>query len=242
MNYENNDEEINEEKDEDNIFSSVNVPEKYNLANPNVNDACLLSVMPRNCLPIKELPEDKFKDVYYHILHEPKCILCWSPHRQIAEHIYLDRGRRVAAVQNFFLEYFNARVTWECVNTHMTRHCDFSQIITPGLKKLENRADYNDRYRYKENELSITLLINEIDELGSLNPKNPELRLKLSEQLNKLQKSLLDAVKIRDEKMASGNINILSILQDIWSDMDCAACKKIVIDKVREIKKQLTGE
>ena len=75
-----------------NVLSSVGLPEKKSLADMKIPDSRLLSELPEGVQPLKELPADDLLDVYYETRYEARCVLCRSPFRTLAEHVYLNNG------------------------------------------------------------------------------------------------------------------------------------------------------
>jgi hypothetical protein len=221
---------------------SLVLSEKTLLSDLNIKDLCLMSKLPPDAKPLKPLPPDPLADVIYKQFMEPKCVVCRSPYRTVAEHVYLENARRPNAVVNFFAEYLGARIIWESVDTHMKRHCDLSHITTPGLKKIESSNEANVRWQYRELELAMALVTDEIDELKGINVKDISLRIKLSQQLEKLSRNLVDMSKLRDEKLSTGNISILAILKDIWDEIECANCKLVIQRKVKELQSILLND
>ena len=91
--------------------------------------------------PLSPLPPDNMSDIQYPQFIEPRCSLCTSAFRDLAEHVYLESGKKPQSVINFFHKYFDAKLNWVQVNTHMDQHCDFKKIATSGLKNYEQREE-----------------------------------------------------------------------------------------------------
>lgn len=224
------------------VLNSIELPEKSSLSNMKISDSRLLSELPEDTKPIKELPIDELVDVYYETRYEGKCVLCRSPFRTLAEHVYINNGSKPHSVMAFFKEYFNARVSWDCVDKHMRCHCELSKMGSSGLKKLALRQqDSGLFWQYRELELSITGILDEIDEIKGMNlDKRPEMKIKQGTLLRTLYRDLAILVEKRDEA-ASGSINIQKILMDIWNEMPNEEAKNVIIRKVQEVQKVLNN-
>jgi len=201
----------------------------------------LLSKLPPNFQPLEPLPQDPMADLYYPQKVMSSCTMCKTPWRTIAEHVYLDQGRKPQSVVLFFKRYFNARVTWECVDTHMKNHCDLRRIGSSGLKNLELRQDDMLTWQYRELELAITGILAEIDDIRGMEDsrERPELRIKKSLLLRNLYKDLVGMQQIREDTIKN-SVNIFTVLHDIYFSLSDAASKQIIANKVQEIKEQLS--
>ena len=62
--------------------------------------------------PLSTLPPDSMSDISYPQFVEPRCSLCVSPFRDIAEHVYLENGKKPQSVINYFLTYYDAKLNW----------------------------------------------------------------------------------------------------------------------------------
>ena len=227
------------EPENENVLNSIEAAEKKSLSNPKIPDSRLLSELPEDTQPIKDLPQDELLDVYYETRYEPRCVLCRSHFRTLAEHVYLNNGWKAHAVMAFFKEYFNARVSWDCVDAHMKKHCDLSSKGSSGLKKLALRQDAAIYWQYREMDLAITGILDEIDEIKGMNlDKKPDLKLKQSTLLRTLYRDLAALTEKRD--LASTQcVNIQKILMDIWNDMPTQDTKDIILRKVQEVQRIL---
>lgn len=232
--------EVSEETDND-VLNSIELPAKRNLSNSGISDSCLVSELPKDAKPLKPLPVDEKADMLYETIIETKCVLCKSPHRTLAEHVYLANGNKPYAVQLFFLEYFNARISWDCVDIHMRRHCRFDKLRTSGLDYIVHRGPELALWEYREARLAIQTLLCQIDEVQGLNCQNDvSNKLKQAEMVRKLSRDLEAMARKRDES-ASKFINIQDILMEIWQAMPTAETKAIIINKIQDIQRELNG-
>jgi hypothetical protein len=221
------------------VLNSIDLPEKISLGDYSIEDSRLLSELPAGFKPIKEIPSDDLVDVYYEQKFEARCTLCKSPFKTLAEHVYLNNGWKPHAVMAFFKEYFNARVSWDCVDAHMKRHCDFSKLGASGLKKLALRQDNMFLWQYREMDLAISGILDEIDEIKGMNvEKRPDLKMKQATLLRTLYRDLVDVTQKRDEA-STGTINIQKLLMEIWAEMPNEESKAVIIKKVQAIQKVL---
>lgn len=224
------------------IMQDVDTCEKTDLCNPNVSDSTIVafSTLDLSSKPLRELPLIQ-KDYTYPQYFEPRCNLCKSAWKDIAEHVYLTNGRKPNAVVTFFAEYFNAKITWICVDHHMKNHCDLKKISTSGLDYLKSRADNARIWEYREMDLAIIGVLAEIDELRGLNLEGrPETMLKRSSQLQKYYKDLMDYGERRDA-IASECVSIFTVLKELYDEMLFPADKDIIINKVKKLKEALSA-
>lgn len=186
------------------------------------------------------LPDDTMDGIAYKQFYEPKCTICNSPWRERAEHVYLDSGKKVMPVINFFLDFFNARLNHTQVATHMESHCSFRNVSTSGLKSYEEREDEIKIWRFREDALAITALMVELDDVRGMDvAKNNELKLKRAQVVERLVSKILD-VKAKRDEAALLQINIFDILSDLHDAMVSTEDQKIIREKTKEIRLRLT--
>jgi hypothetical protein len=237
--FEDDNENNEEENMGENVLDSIELKEKSSLSNPEIPDSRLLSELTENAKPLKELPPDDLIDVYYETRFEPRCALCKSPFKVLAEHVYLNNGWKPHSVMAFFREYFNARVSWDCVDAHMRRHCDFSKMGASGLKKLMVRQDSAIYWQYRELDLAIAGVLDEIDEIKGMNlERRPDMKLKQAMLLRTLYRDLAALYEKRNEA-SSQNVNVAKLLMDIWGELRDEESKNIIIRKVQEVQRIL---
>lgn len=198
-----------------------------------------LSEMLDSDKPLTPIPTDLMVDTIYETRFESRCVLCRSPWRERAEHWYLEHGRKPNTVVNFFRKYFNATVSWECVDTHMNAHCTLHNIGRNGLVDLEKQEADMARWRYRELDLAITGTLSEINEMRGLNCKNkPDLMIRRSAMLDKLYARLVDYQHKREEASANLNVDVFSILMEVYQKLPDKDSKQILMDKVQQLREQ----
>ncbi len=189
--------------------------------------------------PLMDLPEDTVSDLYYPFKTEPRCNLCKSPMRERAEHVFLESKRKPQAVVNFFAQYYNRRISWECVATHMESHCTFGKIVQSGLDHISAREKSVTHWKYREYDLVLTGIMIQIDDVRGLDcSNNADLELKRTARLESLYSKLLLLRKERDEA-GTQVANIFEILHEIYKSMPHENCRQIILDKVNEIRLKL---
>ena len=143
-------------------------------------------------LPLIPLPQDNMSDISYPQFLEPRCTICTSPFRDLAEHVFLDNGRKVQSVITFFAKHFDAKLNWMQVNTHMEQHCDFKKISTSGLKNYEQREELITPWIFREQQLALTALLVELDDVRGMDcSKNNDLKLRRAAMVEKLISKIL---------------------------------------------------
>ena len=60
--------------------------------------------------PLMPLPPDNMSDISYPQFVEPRCAMCTSPFRDIAEHTFPESGKKPQAVLHFFHKYYDAKL------------------------------------------------------------------------------------------------------------------------------------
>lgn len=217
---------------------------KSRVGDLSVSDA-KLSVRPFSSLgdgdqPSMPLPPDSHTDLQYPVRLEPRCQLCKSPWRDRAEHVYLDQGRKPQAVVNFFLKYFTAKVSWECVDQHMQHHCSFKHISQSGLRNYTIRQEDVMVWKYRELELAETALLVELDDIRGMDcAGNTELKLKRANMVERLTNRLMALKRERDESGTQA-VDIFQVLKDIHDALPTLESKNVVREKVRELRERLS--
>lgn len=195
-----------------------------------------------NSVPVLQLPEDTMTDISYQRFYQAKCVLCNSFWRDRAEHIYIESGKKIMPVLRFFMDYFRARLNHTQVATHMEHHCGFSHISTSGLKNYEAREEEIAVWRFREDALALTALMVELDDIRGIDcNKNNDLKIKRAQVVERLVGKILD-VKARRDEAALLSINIFEILADIHDSIEDPESKRIIRNKVTEIRKRMTQE
>ena len=221
----------------------LDVLDKSSIGDLTVADAKLavrpFSTLGNNDQPLIPLPIDTHADIQYPTRLEPRCQLCRSPLRERGEHIYLDQGRKPQSVVNFFLKFFNAKISWECVDQHMQHHCSFKHISQSGLKNYAIREEDVMHWKYREIELTETALLVELDDIRGMDcGGNCELKLKRANMVERLTTRLMSLKKDRDDS-GTHSVDIFQVLKDIHDAMPTQDSKQVVRDKVRELRERL---
>jgi len=236
---------INAEAD---IVETIVVYEKPELSNLDIPDEELVNLRPFRSLtiddnPVIPLPPDDFADQDYPKFHEPRCSICTSPYRTLAEHVYLDEGRKPQRVVNFFAKYFNAKLNWVQVQTHMEQHCNFTKISMKGIDAYDKRTKDIEKWLFREHELAMIALLVEIDDIRAIDcTKNPELKIKRSSMIERLISRMLDLKEKRDAALNDASkFNIFEVLMDIHDNMIYESDKKVIVNKVKELRDRLSS-
>lgn len=189
--------------------------------------------------PLIPIPVDSMADTIYVTRMETRCVLCRSPWRERAEHWYLENGRKPNSVVNFFRTYFNAMVSWECVDTHMSNHCSLDSLGRNGLVDLEQQEADMARWRYRELDLAVVGTLSEINEIRGMSCKNkPDLMLRRAGLLNQLYARLVDYKRMRDEASINMKVDIFAVLMEVYQKLPDEESKKILIATVQELREQ----
>lgn len=189
--------------------------------------------------PIIPLPPDDFTDLIYITKFEARCVLCRSPWRERAEHWYLANGRKPNSVVNFFKKYFNASVSWECVDTHMNSHCTLKTLGKDGLADLEQQESELARWRYRELDLAILGTLDEINRLrGMSSMDKPDFVLRRANQLSSLYTRLVDYKRQRDEASVNMKVDVFAVLMEVYHKLPDPQSKKVMFDAVQELREQ----
>lgn len=189
--------------------------------------------------PLVPIPTDLMMDTIYNSRIESRCVLCRSPWRIRAEHWYLENGRKPNSVVNFFRKYFNAVVSWECVDTHMSNHCTLESLGKNGLADLEAQEADMARWRYRELDLAVLGTLAEINELRGISCKTkPDLMIRRAGLLNQLYARLVEYKRLRDEASASMRVDIFSVLMEVYKKLPDNESKKILLNTVQELREQ----
>lgn len=225
------------------IVSSIQLVDgKNDLHDISISDAQLakpkkLSELLDTDKPIIPIPPDLMADTIYITRVEPRCVLCRSPWRERAEHWYLENGRKPNSVVNFFRKYFNAVISWECVDTHMTNHCTLESLGKSGLADLEQQEVEMSRWRYRELDLALLGTLSEINDLRGLSCKTkPDLMIRRASLLNQLYARMVEYKKMRDEVSASMNVDIFAVLMEVYQKLPDPASKNILLTVIQELR------
>lgn len=189
--------------------------------------------------PIVPLPPDAMSDIQYPQFVEPRCSLCISPFRDLAEHVYLESGKKPQFVINYFLKHFDAKLNWVQVNTHMDQHCDFKKIATSGLKNYEQREELIAPWIFREQQLALTALLVELDDVRGMDcSKNNDMKLRRAAMVEKLISKILYLKELRDNQGVFA-INIFEVLVKLHEKMESETDKRIIRDEIQDLKAKI---
>jgi hypothetical protein len=198
-----------------------------------------LSELTADDKPVIPLPPDDFTDIIYITKFENRCVLCRSPWRERAEHWYLANGRKPNSVVNFFRKYFNASVSWECVDTHMNSHCTLKSLGKDGLADLEQQESELARWRYRELDLAILGTLDEINRLRSISSTDKlDFVLRRANQLNLLYARLVDYKRQRDEASVNMKVDVFAVLMEVYNKLPDPQSRKVLYDTIQELREQ----
>ena len=189
--------------------------------------------------PIIPLPPDHMGDVTYPQFIEVRCAICSSHLRNLAEHVYLESGKKPQSVIKFFERHFNARLNWTQVSTHMDQHCDFKKLMTSGLKSYEHQEELIAPWIFRENQLALTALMVELDDIRGMDcSKSNDLKLKRAAMVEKLIGKIMD-LKDRRDNQGVFAINIFDILWDLHEKFNSEYDKKLTRDEMKKLRDKL---
>jgi hypothetical protein len=178
-------------------------------------------------------------DISYPQFIEPRCSICTSAFRDIAEHVYLESGKKPQAVINYFFKYYDAKLNWVQINTHMENHCDFKKIATSGLKNYEQREELIAPWIFREHQLALTALLVELDDIRGMDcTKNNDMKLRRAAMVEKLISKILHLKEARDNQGIFA-INVFEILMDLHEDMESETDKRKIRDKIVQLKAKI---
>lgn len=193
---------------------------------------------------LEEIPTYfKNDEVEYSIIAHPSCKICSSPYRTIAENVYLKTNKTVVRVQQFFKKYYGAYLSTDVIRNHMSKHCDFRNISVSGLQYLKNKADEYNPWNFREIDLSIALIMEQVDVVQGLDVgKTTKSILQKSNVLKDLAKQLAELKKVQDQLVYnSDEINIMDILLTMHEKMETENDKRVIIDAIRNIREKITN-
>jgi hypothetical protein len=223
------------------IIEALDLEEKDALARVDLSDRQLrmFRELKEGDKPVIAIPREYPLSIHYPQFMEPRCAICTSPFRELAEHVYINNGKKPQAVLNFFETYFNAKLNWVQVKTHMEQHCNLRNIATKGLDTYRGREEEVAEWLGREFYLVELALLVELDDIRGMDcSKNPELKLKRASMVERLTTRLKELKKERDESLMS-SFNIFEILMDLHNSMESEADKKLIREKVAELRDRL---
>ena len=192
--------------------------------------------------PLMPLPPDNMSDIQYPQFIEPRCSLCTSPFRDLVEHVFLESGKKPQAVIHFFQKYYDAKLNWIQVNTHMEQHCDFKKIATSGLKNYEQREELVAPWIFREHQLALTALLVELDDVRGMDcSKNNDLKLRRAAMVEKLISKILYIKDARDNQGVFA-INIFDVLVKLHEKMETETDKRTIRDEIQSLKAKIQSD
>jgi hypothetical protein len=171
--------------------------------------------------------------------YEPKCAICNSPHRNLLEQVYLDSGKVINKILFFFKENYNAKLNFSQVKIHLTKHCDFSRVETSGLLSYTKRNDLLDLYKYREYELALIAMLDELDEIKGTPARTLDEKIKRASMIEKLTKQIMTIKEKRDDSTNSLP-NVFEVLYELHEVMTNDDDRRIIREKAKELKDKLS--
>lgn len=192
--------------------------------------------------PIVPLPPDTMSDILYPQFLEPRCTICVSPFRDLAEHVFLESGKKPQSVINYFHKHFDAKLNWVQVNTHMEQHCDFKKIATSGLKNYEQREELIAPWIFREHQLALTALLVELDDVRGMDcSKNNDMKLKRANMVEKLISKILYLKEQRDNQGVYA-INVFEVLMRLHEKMESEVDKRSIRDEIQALRAKIQSD
>lgn len=192
--------------------------------------------------PLIPLPPDNMSDISYPQFVEPRCTICISPFRDLAEHVFLENGKKPQSVINYFNKYFDAKLNWVQINNHMENHCDFKKIATSGLKNYEQREELIQPWIFREHQLALTALLVELDDVRGMDcSKNNEMKLKRAAMVEKLISKILYLKETRDNQGVFA-INIFDVLVKLHEKMTSEEDKRVIRDEINQLREKIKSD
>lgn len=192
--------------------------------------------------PVIPLPMDTMSDITYPQFLEPRCTICTSPFRDLAEHVYLESGKKPQSVINYFFKYFDAKLNWVQINTHMEQHCDFKKIATSGLKNYEQREELIAPWIFREHQLALTALLVELDDVRGMDcSKNNDMKIKRASMVEKLISKILYLKEQRDNQGVFA-INVFEVLMRLHEKMESEMDKRLIRDEIQALRNKIQSD
>ena len=192
--------------------------------------------------PILPLPQDTMSDISYPQFLEPRCTICTSHFRDLAEHVYLESGKKPQSVINYFHRHFDAKLNWVQINTHMEQHCDFKKIAISGLKNYEQREELVAPWIFREHQLALTALLVELDDVRGMDcSKNNDMKLKRANMVEKLISKILYLKEQRDNQGVFA-INVFEVLMRLHEKMESETDKRMIRDEIQALRAKIQSE
>lgn len=167
-----------------------------------------------------------------------KCAICNSPHRELLEHVYVDRNKSINGVIKFFEEHYNAKLNWPQIKQHLKFHCDMNKIETPGLLDYEDDEDIV-KWKFREYELALNATLKELNDVRGMAAKTLDEQAKKTQLIDRLTSKLIQIKQHRDE-LGINLPNVFEVLYQVHELMVDDEDKRIIREKVKSLKEMLT--
>jgi hypothetical protein len=167
-----------------------------------------------------------------------RCAICNSPHRELLEHVFVDKNKNINAVIKFFEVHYNAKLNWSQVKQHLKFHCDMNKIETPGLLDYEDDSEII-KWKFREYELALVATLKELDDVRGMSAKTFDEQTKKTQLIDRLTTKLLQIKQQRDE-LGINLPNVFDVLYQLHEMMHSEDDKRIIREKVKELKELLT--
>lgn len=203
-----------------------------------------LRTLTADAKPLIPYELEDYSGDYYWTKAENKCDICKSPFRKLAEQAYLSYSKRPWRVVKFFETHYGVTVTHEGVRRHMEYHCDFKTLQKPGLAIIGASIPEVEMWIFREKQLAIMGMLQEINELKMLasDTTDKELRLRYSVQLERLYKSVDALAEKRDN--ASKGLKVGDFIAHIKNTLEKIKdeeSKRLMIESIIEFQRMLQG-
>lgn len=195
----------------------------------------LFSALKSDAKPILQY-DISIEGVDYPKLFSAKCAICNSPHRELLEHVYIDCGKKVNPVIIFFEKHYGAKLNFAQVKQHVNYHCDFNKIEISGLKAYEGKGEEFAKWKYREYELALNVVLSEIDNIGGKSTRTLDDSFKKAAILEKLNKQLMMIKQQRDDSTL-GLPNVFEVLHDVHEKLLHEDDRRIVRETANELRK-----
>jgi len=253
-NYDFDDDLEDDDEALENDYNHIETVESTALAVVIENDNTLTSIEQRlphfRTLTAKSQPiepyelEDHSGESYYS-RPESKCDVCKSPFKKLAETAYLHYGKRPWRVVKFFERHYGVTLTHESIKRHMEIHCDFKNIQKPGLVTYGLTTPEVEMWLFREKQLAMIMVLAEIDYMKMLADQcgsDKDMRLRISNQIIKLQSEMNKLAKERDDETKTFKIgDFIAHIKIALEKLTDEESKKIMYESIMEFQKMLLG-
>ena len=198
----------------------------------------LFSTLRADAVPIK--PHDlEVSYVEHYQSYSPRCAICNSPHRNLLEQVYINEGKVVTRTIDFFRNHYGAKLNFAQMKSHLSKHCDFNKIEVPGLLAYTKRNDILDIWKYREYELALTAMLEEIDDIKGTPARTLDEKIKRAGMIEKLTGRIMTVKEKRDDSTNSLP-NVFEVLYELHEIVKDDDAKRIIREKAKELKGKLS--